>query len=406
MKRLLCALAALLAVAKPAWAVPVGMGPMFSNTDAIPGAYNLSYANLANFRLALANTRAGVSDTVVNIIGDSTSAGVNSTGAADAVYANARVTSFPTDLAAQLTASGIPASADNWFGDGSAGAHGSTLAGYYPNVSDGSGWAPSALGSNIPGGQPDQNSTTTNCLTTTTALAEDHATIFYISTGSSASFTYQVDSGSVSGANSTTGSGINTLTISLGASATHSLCLQRTGSGTLYIAGVDFYNSTIHRVRIRNMGAGGSTTTQWAATASAWNPGLVLKSTAYQASLNIISLGINDWIYGVGAANTAANLTAIAGAVTTLGKSDVIIMTPFPTLTSVVTAAVQAPYVSSVRSVAGALNVPMIDWNGRVGGMAQAQSQGWAGSAAQYHPSIAGYEDIAAGVTRALVGAF
>jgi len=357
---------------------------------------NFDSAHLRNLRAALANTVFGISDTIINDVGDSTDAGVIAIGSASAVYTNGRVQSTPALTAQYLNAIGIPAIMDNWFGDAAATTHSSGLNAYYPNVTLGSGWAvyEPTIGF-VPGGYPVANSTTTNNLSTTCRSTADTATIFYITNGSTGTFTWQVGSGTVSSAISTVGSaGVGTLTVPLGTVASGQVLNIARASGTVYIVGVDFSNSTKKQVRFRNLGIGGSQTSDWVYTNYGWSIGNQMNKAAFAASLTFVNLGINDYINSLGASNTQANLSTLYSNILAAG-GDLCSVVPIPSSTSAVSAATQAQYTSVIRALAASENIALFDANARFGSYASAVTQGFMGSGDNYHGTFAGYGDLA-----------
>ena len=376
-------------------------GAMFAD------AVNFDGAHLPNFRKAVVDTLFGVSDTIINFAGDSTDAGVIAIGGAAAVYTNGRVQSMPALLAQYLNSLGIPSIADNWFGDAASSTHSSTLAAYYPQVTLGSGWASFTGGGVglVPGGYAIANSTTTNNLATASRSQCDSATIFYLQSPSTGSFTWQADSGTVSGAINTSNgtSGIATLNVSLGSVGTHTLNIART-AGSVYIVGVDFYNSTKKQIRVRNLGVGGSQTSDWVYTNYGWSIGNQINKAAYAAALTFVGPGINDWINAAGASNTQTNLISLYGKIATAG-GDIVIVDPLPSNTSAVSAATQAQYTSVIKALALSQNLAMFDLNLRMVNYGTAVAQGFMGAGDNYHGTFEGYGDAARRLAHLLMNA-
>ena len=366
-------------------------GAMFAET------VNFDGAHLPNWRKAFADTLFGVSDTIVNFIGDSTSAGVIAIGTATAVYTNGRAQSFPALLAQYLNSIGVPAIADNWFGDANSSTHSSNLTAYYPQVTLGSGWASFTAGGVgfVPGGYAIANSTTTNNLATASRSQCDSATIFYMQSPSTGSFTWQADSGTVSSAINTSNStsGVALLNVSLGSVGTHTLNIART-AGSVYIVGVDFYNSAKKQIRMRNFGIGGSQTSDWVYANYGWSIGNQIDKSTFAASLSFVDLGINDWIDNNSLSSMQANLVTLYGKIAAAG-GDIVIIDPLPSNPSAVSTATQAQYTSVIRALAQSQSLAMFDLNLRMVSYNNAVSQGFMGSGDNYHGTFEGYGDTA-----------
>lgn len=422
MKRFLSALGIALAFASAVLAQPVPYRPgpsspaPYSASNPVPGTAggtgggafqgltNFDSGHFPNFRLALTNTiidtinNAGGHDTIINCEADSLTA-VLTASSGLAVATNGRVQAPCAILATLFSNAGIPAVMDDWFGDAAAVTHSSSLPAYYPFVTETTGWAPiTTLGSDVVGGFPEWNTTTTTSLTTVSRTAEDHALIFYV-TGTSAAygtFTYAVDGGSASApVNADTGtSGIATVAVSLGSPGIHSLAINRVGAA-IGIAGVDFYNSTKSQVRFRNFGISGSTTAVWVATTSGFTTGNQINKAAYAAPLTILNIGTNDWVNTLGASVTSANITTLVGLIQTNAGSDVLLIVPPPSGAAGTPLATQAPYVAAIRALGTSLNLPMEDWNLHDVNWIQSVAWGFNQSGDQYHPTPQGYVDFA-----------
>ncbi|MDR3508442.1 MAG: hypothetical protein P4L64_11140, partial [Caulobacteraceae bacterium] len=123
-------------------------------TNSIPYATGVNPAAVPIFRKAIANTRAGVSDTIILFEGDSTTAGF--LGAAPTSSVGGRAASAPSILAT-IGVAGLPTQSQSIWADANTG---SGWSAYDPRLVFGSGWAANS-GLDVLGGHPAGNSTTT-----------------------------------------------------------------------------------------------------------------------------------------------------------------------------------------------------------------------------------------------------
>ena len=406
-RQILTACAALTLACAPltAQALPPSVAAGVNPANSVPYTANLDPTLLQKFRLAISNTRSGVSDTVIACIGDSLCAGIHD---ADS-YTGARSISWVHQLALMGVA-GLPTSDDSWFGDASTAAHSASWPSYDPRINLGTGWAPASGGTAVVGGTYITNTTTTNTLDFTTSKAEDTATLLYMTNPSSGSFTWSVDSGSASAPISENSArGVTGLTISLGSASVHTIHIARS-SGTVYMVGEDAYNSTTKSVRLWNAGASGSKAFLctgcfgWNDTTYGWSPGNTLGTAPYTPNLCIIETGVNDAnaIYD-GIETIAQFTTAEQALISNCQKTgDVVLLVPFPSATATTPLSYQSEVWGAINTLAANDSLPVISWQGRVISMAAAQSAGFANASTSYHPSTAGYADFAGAIAQAL----
>jgi hypothetical protein len=373
--------------------------------------YNFDAAKLPHLRAGIANLLGPTpSDFIWCNLGESTELGVITIGSSASTYSSAKTYSQSAYLVKGLNAAGIPAAADSFWGDGGSYEHTSTLPATDPRITisncTGTACAASSQGFKVYGGVPLINGTTgafidfavtPTTMPNGTVLNNDSVDVYYITrttSGQYGTFTTQIDSGAVSGGVSTNAAdSLTKVTITGLSTGAHTLHIAVT-SGNVLIAGAEFYSSTVHRVRVRNMGYGGSQTGDWSATGHPWQPDVAM--SAYGCGLASMNIGINDEINAVAPATTAANLALIYAAQANGGATDVVGITLFPvSASSTALATQQATYQAELSAMTKA-NIPYIDQFARSVSYAQGLTWGFYGSGDYVHPTQAGYGDAAA----------
>ena len=252
-------------------------------------------------------------------------------------------------------------------------------------LSMGSGW--SAAGSAFTtGGSFYTASSTTGNLATTPLGVVDTFVIGYAKLSGGGSFSYNIDGGSnttVSTNNGSNAAGFTTVTAS--SPGNHTLNINWV-SGTVYVGLVYAYNSANKNVIFLNGGWGGSTTcNNW--DNSATSPyGPIGMMAAISPAVTMIDLGINDW--GV---NTVASVKTCLQDIITKSAGNVILVTPFPSATSVATVSVQQQYINMYYQLADANNIPLIDQYNMFVSNANAVTYGF--DYDTKHPNGVGYAD-------------
>lgn len=363
--------------------------------DGTIGGIPVVPSNLRNWRKAIANVRTGAGLARVACIGDSNTMG-RGAGTGVNFMGGARAKSYPTYLAAILDKT-IGANANNLFGSGNVVSP--LTEGYDPRLSLASGWSVSGLTSL--GGGMYTNSTNTNAMSFTPGEAVDTFDVYYLKNGGLATFTLDVDGGSVlatinsdANGNPSPGTLRATVSASLG---THTLNIKRNGTGAaLYIIGVDAYNSAARKVQVLNMGASGWTANDWIQSPQPFSPLNALAAST--PSLSIISLGLND-------ARTDADTSAFQGRMQTLittakGLGDVILVVPHRPDPSWNTTARFDVIRAAYYALAASNSLPLIDFSLRMT-YVDYNTLGFYTDAA--HPNSLGYFDKAGAIANCLL---
>ena len=361
---------------------PVVTGTLVVGTlvlDPVVGINDPVPALLPKYRLALGKTRAGVSDTKVLVIGDSTTAGFGA-ATTDGAYP-ARVAGILNAQVPSAPGLALPISL-----------------GTDARWTRGAGWA-----------APTQNIgfAANSCLT---ATAPTGNLVFAPGAGAGTfdSFdVYYTMAGAVAGTLTITATGGTPANIPLGgafavfkatvtaavASNTNTVTISVSTGGNTSILGIEPFLSTAKKVRFGNAGVSGSN-----ATIGWINNDFPISSlasiTAYAPDLTIIMLGIND-------AGNSYPATTLSSAISTLittakASGDVILMTPVPSQNAPYTT-FEALYVTAYKTLANANSVPLIELNGRWGAAYQSGAM-----TDSLHPNDYGYADMASAVASLL----
>jgi len=149
---------------------------------------------------------------------------------------------------------------------------------------------------------------------------------------------------------------------SLGKASNYTINVKNpSGTGGNFFQGVIAWNAAEGGISVLNIGFAGMTSTQMAASGSAWNMlPTIAPMVAAGVSLFIIGEGINDGIAGTSTATHTANLTAVINAIKSAGADVILVGDPASDF-SVVSKTVQDSYRSADRALAAATGIPYID---------------------------------------------
>lgn len=367
--------------------------PAQADSMAVAGA---TFQNAPNFFAAVKSIFAGTASGVPARLcadGDSTTFGVGSqaTGAS-----GLQTLSYPAQIAQSLNNYGVPAHFDAFMGDqGTA----QTLAND-SRMTIGSSWT-QQTGSESIGGAQLKASTSTNPVVFAPVNAVDTFRIFYIA-GGSGTFSWKIDAGSATNQSQSSGSGLQSITVSAGSPGVHAISISEV-SGTVNIQGIEGYDSTNPSVSIINAGWSGSNSGNWAVTTNAQSPGNAAPYAALGCTTLLINLGINNENgtgYAGGPSGTKADITTLINAGKAAG-ADVLVIVPHPIAIGTTAQATQLTYANAIKQAAAAAGVPVVSLYDKFGSQAQTIASGVAFDA--LHLSALGYSDVAEFIANALM---
>lgn len=313
-------------------------------------------------------------------VGDSTTAGVYSDSYTTATGSTNQggPNSYPPQLAARLTASGLPAD------------YASAIPGHSGN--DDSRWSGSWAYAGSPFG-PGANAALTatsssQVHTLTPGVLADRYVLYFYGDPGTGTFTAQATGGSVVTINTSkpTAGTYASAVISAGSASTANT-VTITGGSTAFVFMAEWWNSaTPNRTRVMGAGVGGSKATDWAAGAPYGGVSFI-KGVA--PDLTIISLGVNDGGAGAATADVLAAVQQIAAAAAVSG--DVVLMSAVPHNGAGVLDGYNAAYAAS--------GYPYVDLQYRYGYSMNAMGLQTGDFT---HPNALGYADMATAVSRLL----
>jgi lysophospholipase L1-like esterase len=364
-----------------------------SGDDQLPfGFHNFTGSNLANWQTASAAQQRGSSNAVLGCLGDSTVAGQRA--ASRELGSNAKRLSWPTQLA-KLIPDGSWSSV---WGDNNISAAAGDLHDFDRRLSR-SGWAISrakAAGTLCGGSFRGNPSASSHSFTPTNQI--DTIEVWYAQSPGSGYFTIDVDGGSALATVNCDGPDAFLKATATCAPGFHTVNIRRmtTGAHDIYMTGLRVYNSAIKEVSVYNLGGCRWGSGDFVVDNHPWNT--LPAVAAISPNLVIFQAGIiNDWDDAVPLSTVRSNMMAVIHALKSV-KCDVILMSGVPSKTGVFAShATQTAYVTNMRSLAYAADVPFIDIWALFGGT-------WKSSAMadSLHPNGLGYELIA-GYARAAV---
>jgi lysophospholipase L1-like esterase len=380
------ALATYAQLPKEAGLLTSALGAELSGDDQLPfGFHNFTSSNLANWQTALAAQQRGSSDAIIGCLGDSTVAGQGA--ASHELGSNAKSLSWPTKLA-KLIPDGSWSSV---WGDNNISAAAGNLHDFDRRLSR-SGWAIStakAAGTLCGGSFRGHPSASSHSFTPTNQI--DTIEVWYAQSPGSGHFTIDTDGGSPLVTVNCDGPDAFLKATATCASGFHTVNVRRamTSAHDIYMTGLRVYNSAIKEVSVYNLGGCRWGSADFVVDNHPWNT--LPAVAAISPNLVIFQAGIiNDWDDGIPLSTVRSNMMAVINALKSV-KCDVILMSGAPSKTGVFAShATQAAYVTNMRSLAYAANVPFIDVWALFGGT-------WKSSAMadSLHPNGLGYELIA-----------
>ncbi len=354
--------------------------PSFSAANSTPGVTNFDPAILPKARAAMAKVRAGAARMKIAFIGDSTSAGLGGgTGGANNATGG-RNASFPTGVAKQLAAVGVPAVSDAFFADGAIGVLGDT------RVTYGTGWSVGGPGT-LGGGLISQSTTTATSYAVTPSAAWNECDVYYVNTDAGSAFTLDYSGAGTVAVTLTTGAALlkQAITPTLG-NYTLNIKATSVSGGAIYIAGVDCFNTTAPQVSVWNWGISGNQSSNFIVTGNSWS---TLTAIGYYApDLTIIDIGINDETAAVSYATFYSNIQTI---ITKAKLSGDVILVMHHDASGHSTS--ELTTLNAMRALSVANNLPLVNFMYRLGSWTQANSLGEMFDS--FHGNATGYADEA-----------
>jgi len=288
-----------------------------------------------------------------------------------------------------VSSAGIPTNGQSFFGCGvryNAPLTSGALYGFDPRITVGSGW--DYAGRYTMGGACAHGTGVYGQLSFTPTVPVDTFKIWYQRVSGGGTFSAKIGAGTATNVNSNGAEGMLSQVIT-GTLGVNTLNINYVSAGDVHIKGIEAYDSASKRVHFINCGWGTSSTTDWFTSCRT-------DITTFAPDLTIINLGINDEM----AENTApgslplatsqSNLQAIINAVTT-GSILIVTHTPY---NNAVTDAEKNTYVTMVKNLAAANNIPVLDYYLRSGGFINFNNAGLI-AADNIHPNQNGYADMA-----------
>ena len=356
----------------------------------VPSGKTLATA-LPNFRAAMGKVSAGMANSAIVLVGDSTTRGTGSNNSASGNwFANAMPTKLTSLLNTQYSSTGISFDCQSFIGTGGTSFDVSSTD---PRMSVGSGWV---FTSQTSGGAFYSANGVTGNLAFTPIGSVDTMIIYYAKGVGFGKFHYNTDGGSntiVDTSNASNALGTVTINPALG---THTVNINWDSVASVFIIGVVAYNSANSGVRVINAGSGSSKVADWNLTPStAWGP--MKSASSFGSSLIILALAINDWNAGTALSTYQTNYQTLITQFLTVG--DVILWTGFASDPSThASVATQQSYVNVAYSLAASNGLILVDTWAREGAFATYNPLGIGYDGV--HLNGAGYLDIA----KALLG--
>ena len=345
--------------------------------------YNANPRFRRKHQMKLAKAFAGGGRYKLAAVGDSQTTGAGAGSGAD-FCTGAKTKSYPANLAKLFRNAGFIVSEDSVMGDNrlpTAGTASVTL--YDPKVAfAGSGWArnsPMTLGGNT-----FINSTTTDILSFTPAVAGQNIDVYYCTLGGGGTFRIS-DAATPMGADVATSGGPGFIKASrTRALSANAINIARLSGGACYINVIDHWaNDT--QISIYNCGAYGVGSVDWTGASQPYSS--LNAQSALAADLIVIQLGANEVRDAVAVATYKANLQTCITAWKANG-SDIVLVVPFP---SASTDETWAPYILALYQLAFDNNLPLINLYDRFGSRTVSMSV----YQSEVHLLAEGYTDVA-----------
>jgi hypothetical protein len=361
--------------------------------------------SLMNIKKALANVRANLGPARVAIVGDSVVAGQGAFAAA--VFAGSRLWNMEHFMATTLTAKGLAAHDNSWFGENGesyTSANGKFLAD--PRLSVGATDASSGDISTVCGGPLWVTSNHANSSTLTdgfvafaAGVTSTNVDVYFCNANAP---TYQASTGagpqnSVLLAAPTLVNGLPTRANAIqratytAASATNIFYAWKSAGGNFRVLGMDVYNSAAYGVSIWNLGRAGSKTGDYIVGVNDYD--YLFNVSSMQPDLVIYQVPvINDVLALTPLASFSSNIQTYITQILSTGKTDLVLSVDNPIRIDSGSLALQRTYCAEVKRLAYVNGLNFIDINNRWVSQEICNVLGY--YADDRHPRDIGYADI------------
>lgn len=318
------------------------------------GIFNYSPARLFKWRAALAKQRRGIYRPKLLLMGDSKTFGRFSFANTNAGYNLARLNGYPPQLAAQLTARGIPAENDNFYTSNYLSL--ANLLAADTRVTVTGGWTTSVSTANATSTY--SNNGTAGNLNFAPASAFDTADIYYFPNNTNP-FTISVDgtantvvtpivTGSMAKATITTTLGVHTINL-----------VTLADNLNVSIQGIDTYVNANKSISVFNAGLDGGVAPAYVVSSA--NPNFTIP--VLKPDLTILNMITNDMRVNSGAGTSEsiykANMSSLITAAQQNG--DVVLFIPPPMDPTVILPATYVKYIQYVKYLASTYGCVVID---------------------------------------------
>ena len=348
----------------------------------VNGLSNVTATNLSKWRAARSLVANGVRNSIVNLVGDSTTAGYGTTG-----NTSNATDAMPGQLAPLIN---VNASISSWIGacKQSGGACSTT-----PMTDSRRSVGNFISGDGMMGGYAYLSNTVTGPLTYTPTNQVDTFVVYWINLAA-AVMNVTIDGTSAGSITETTAFtlGHTTFTATLG---NHTIGFLPNAAIYANVALTIAYNSTLKEVTLLNSGNGGTAVSAWDTAAGPYSYGQM--EPALAPDLTIIELTTNDINAGTAIATYETSLQHIVNYAISSGGS-VVLSTGVPD--GSFTPTQQIPYINAVQQVAIANGLPFLNLYQTWQTWAIANAKGWMFDA--FHPTSLGYGAQAATLAKLL----
>lgn len=327
------------------------------------------------------NNVSGVNLLYILDIGDSLTMGVGASG----------VTSPSSYLSFAINADTNIYSHSN--GIMSAGSPSNRRAGFDTRLTVGSSWTYTT--DYTLGGNMFIATTGTNALSFTPTVYCDRFVVWYKITSGNGSFTVDVDGVGLSPQQSTNGANAVGSYTYVGSGSTFNI--KWAAGGPVEIIGFVAVDSSQQQIVVINSGWSGGTAADYIDATNPWSP--LNMALTLNADLYSISLGTNDWSFGVATSTYGANLQTLVSAIDGISK-DCLLVSPIPAnpadpFAYNISTSVQRTYCEKMREVALTNDIMFVDIHHSWVDYATSNALGYYFSDF-FHGNAVGYRDVGA----------